>query len=188
MEEKPTTPGASAASTPATDPNVLVFPKSANVLGARFDPAAETVDVTFKNQSVHRFGKFSAGLLGEWRDAKSAGTWFHEQIKTRPEVHPHLGTVDEKGVLHPPRAGAAAPIAPSSTPAAKQVEVKPEDSKPPAPPKAAPTSSPAPTAPAKTQEASRGVGTASESEKPRPGTRAFIADLMAKKRKPTTPA
>lgn len=166
MEEKPATTETSTAPTtkPAADPNLLVFPKSQNVASAKLDPDAGTVDVTFANQSVHRFAKFTAAQLAEWKEAKSAGSWFHQHVKLKPEDHPHLGSL-EKGVLVPPREAPAPVLAAQSTPAAivAAAEKKVAPPKPAAPPPPEP-------------EPADG--------KPRPGTRAFVAGLLAKRSGP----
>lgn len=57
-----------------------------------------TVTVEFANGTVYRYGGFTAELMQEWQDAKSAGGWFHQHVRQKPERHPVLdeGTVNHE--------------------------------------------------------------------------------------------
>lgn len=66
---------------------VLAF-TSSNVKRAELEPATGVVTVTFANGSTYRYANFNAELMAEWDAAKSAGSWFHNRVKMRPEEHP----------------------------------------------------------------------------------------------------
>lgn len=120
---------------PKPDPNVLEFKNSSNLVGAKFDPATGILEVTFQNGKAVSYAKFTAELMREWAEAKSAGTWFHANIRQRPDAHPVVGPDGKVDATAPAPAPvpqrAAAPVetpAPPKIikPAAKQPEAEPK--------------------------------------------------------------
>lgn len=76
------------APTEPHDPHALAFKDSSNIRSARLDPASGVVEVHFANGTSYRYAHFTAELLKEWGEAKSAGQWFHVNVKSRPDEHP----------------------------------------------------------------------------------------------------
>jgi hypothetical protein len=71
----------------AASPDHLEFPKSSNVRAATLD-ANGVVTVEFGDGKRYRYASFTRELMKEWREAKSAGGWFHKNIRSKPERHP----------------------------------------------------------------------------------------------------
>ncbi len=65
------------------------FAKSSNVRSAILDVDGN-LTVTFADGKEYRYGNFTLELLEEWRKADSAGSWFHHQVRRKPERHPVL--------------------------------------------------------------------------------------------------
>jgi hypothetical protein len=61
---------------------------SSNIQGAKLDAATGIVTVSFTNGSTYRFANFTAELMKAWQAAKSAGQWFHHNVRTRATAHP----------------------------------------------------------------------------------------------------
>jgi hypothetical protein len=118
METKP--PDAPPAP-PAVDPNLLVFKESSNIRQARFDAKTGVVEVQFQAGPPYRYQNFTAALMEDWRAARSAGGWFHANVKNHPEVYPLLkdGETPKPAATTPP--GVPQPPTP---PAEKQAAFK----------------------------------------------------------------
>lgn len=67
----------------------LEFAKSSNIRSATLD-AAGVVAVEFRDGSIYRYANFTLELMTEWEAAKSAGSWFHNNVRTKPDRHPVL--------------------------------------------------------------------------------------------------
>lgn len=78
-------------------PTRLEFKNSTNLVDAVLDTELGIVTVQFKNGTSFRYGNFTSALMAEWEAASSAGSWFHKNIRSKPDRHP---------VVHPPSAEA----------------------------------------------------------------------------------
>ncbi len=99
-----------------TDPNKLVWVASSNLKGATRDPETSIVDVLFKNGKTYRYANVTAEEMAAWAAAKSAGSWFHDNIRGKPEAHPVVAAEASK---------AAAPIAPASAATTQKLDKVP---------------------------------------------------------------
>lgn len=91
----------------ASEPVVsLVFKASSNIQRADLDAATCIVAVSFANGSTYRYRNFTSDLMAAWRDAKSAGSWFHANVRSKPDAHPIVADV--------PTANAPPPAAPTT--------------------------------------------------------------------------
>lgn len=61
---------------------------SSNIAGAELDTTTGILSVSFGNGSTYRYRNFTAELMAAWKAAKSAGSWFHHNVKTRAAAHP----------------------------------------------------------------------------------------------------
>ncbi len=95
------------------DPNLLTPKDSSNIKSARLDAATGVVEVHFANGSHYRYANFTAAQLTEWRGAKSAGSWFHTNVRSHPDAHP----VVADGAEPPARVEIAQVETPAATPA-----------------------------------------------------------------------
>lgn len=68
-----------------------VFRGSNNVAWAELDLTTKIVTVSFLGGGRYRFANFSESLLKDWSLAVSAGRWFNQMIRSRPEEHPPVG-------------------------------------------------------------------------------------------------
>lgn len=69
-----------------TFPIVTTF-SSSNIVSAELG-ADGIVAVTFKDGKAYRYANFTPALMDEWKAAKSAGNWFHQNVRTKPDRHP----------------------------------------------------------------------------------------------------
>ena len=77
-----------AAETEAPTPlTQLEFAKSSNLRTASLDDRG-VVTVAFANGTTYQYANFSAELMLEWQNAKSAGSWFHQNVRSKPDRHP----------------------------------------------------------------------------------------------------
>lgn len=77
-----------AALPPAPDAAVMRAEfKSSNVRAAELG-ADGTLLVTFADGAVYAYANFTAEQFAEWEKAKSAGSWFHHNVKNKPDRHP----------------------------------------------------------------------------------------------------
>lgn len=106
----------------AQDPNVLDFKGSSNVKRAALDPASGVVTVDFANDKTYRYGNFTTMLMREWAEAKSPGSWFHNNVRQRPDAYPLLGDDGKPTGAPVPTRPQPAPseASPTATPAPKQ--------------------------------------------------------------------
>ncbi len=111
----------------AADPNTITFEKSSNVVTARFDPETKVCEVQFRNGAVHRFGNFSHAVMDEWRTAKSAGTWFHSNVKQQPDEHPPVMSPSVVPIAAPTRRAVTATPPLTLTPPAMVAAVAASD-------------------------------------------------------------
>lgn len=82
-------PGADQAESVSVTGRVVELEfKSSNVRKAVFDGSTGIVEVTFKDGAARRYLNFTDELMDAWRAAKSAGSWFHEHVKSQPDLHP----------------------------------------------------------------------------------------------------
>lgn len=65
----------------------LEFPKSSNLRAASLGVDGVLM-VDFANGSRYRYANFTLELMAEWEAAKSAGSWFHNNVRTKPDRHP----------------------------------------------------------------------------------------------------
>lgn len=68
---------------------------SSNIRRAMLDPGTSIVTVAFANGTTYRYGNFTPELMAAWKDAKSAGAWFHQQVRSRPKQHPVVPAIAE---------------------------------------------------------------------------------------------
>lgn len=68
----------------------LEFPDSSNVRCAELLEGG-VLEVTFTSGDIYRYGNVHLAQMRAWRDAQSAGSWFHRQIKSRGKDHPVVG-------------------------------------------------------------------------------------------------
>lgn len=66
----------------------IEFKESSNIRAAKLDRATGVLSVAFANGSVYRFAGVTAEQMVAWQSAKSAGGWFHHNIKSQPAKHP----------------------------------------------------------------------------------------------------
>lgn len=67
------------------------FPRSNNVASAELDTATGILEVAFHSSrglQKYKYANFTLDLLDEWCKAESAGSWFHDRVKSRPDLHP----------------------------------------------------------------------------------------------------
>lgn len=81
----PSQPEATATADASLDR--LEFPKSSNVRAAMLD-ANGVVTVEFGDGKRYRYARFTRELMKDWSEAKSAGGWFHKNIRSKPGQHP----------------------------------------------------------------------------------------------------
>ncbi len=98
------------------DPNLLEFGKSSNLKSAKLDPATEIVDVTFGNGATAKYEKFTPELMKEWASAQSAGTWFHQNVRQKPDLHPMVGAPAGAPAAPPPPKKEPKPVAKVTAP------------------------------------------------------------------------
>jgi hypothetical protein len=67
----------------------IEFAKSSNIRAASLG-ADGVLTVEFKDGARYRYGNFTVDLLAEWEGADSAGRWFHQHVRTKPDRHPVL--------------------------------------------------------------------------------------------------
>lgn len=65
------------------------FSRSSNVQAATFDPDTGIVEVEFKKDR-RRYGGFTAQEFAEWIEARSAGSWFFQNVRKCPDKHPEI--------------------------------------------------------------------------------------------------
>lgn len=65
----------------------LEFAKSSNVRAAELG-ADGVVAVEFRDGAIYRYANFTLELMAEWEAAKSAGSWFHHNVRSKPDRHP----------------------------------------------------------------------------------------------------
>jgi hypothetical protein len=61
--------------------------KSSNVRAAELG-ADGVLLVTFADGEQYAYANFTPELFEEWQAAKSAGSWFHHNVRTKPDRHP----------------------------------------------------------------------------------------------------
>lgn len=79
--------------TTAGEPAVRLEFKSSNIRSAELG-ADGVAAVTFKDGAVYRYANFTAELMAEWEAAKSAGSWFHQNVRSKADRHPIVTTQD----------------------------------------------------------------------------------------------
>jgi KTSC domain len=47
--------------------------------------------VTFADGTMYAYANFTPALFEEWQKASSAGSWFHNNVRKKPEQHPVVG-------------------------------------------------------------------------------------------------
>jgi hypothetical protein len=90
--EPPPPPAPPAQSVPATASTAverIEFAKSSNVRAAELG-ADGVLTVEFSDGKKYQFGNFTRELFEEWQKAPSAGSWFHHNVRKKPERHPVL--------------------------------------------------------------------------------------------------
>lgn len=69
---------------PGPTPNEMTaLPGSSNILGYRYDAATQTLTLEFRQGGVYHYHGVPASVVDSLRDADSAGSFFHRQIKGR---------------------------------------------------------------------------------------------------------
>lgn len=118
------------------DPNTITFSKSSNIQSAKFDPATGIAEVLFANNKTYRYANFTPAMMVDWQAAKSAGSWFHANVRQQPDKFPLVPTGAAAPTPPPAELDEDKPDAPAASPAATL-------SPPPPPPSAAPSPRPA---------------------------------------------
>ncbi len=99
----------------------IQFANSSNIASAELGDDG-VLAVTFKNEATARYKDVTPEMMTEWKEAKSAGSWFYQRIRSRPKVHPELTMASPGPELKVVEAPAPTP-APVETP--KVVELPP---------------------------------------------------------------
>lgn len=68
----------------------IMFEGSSNVRSAKLNPETGVVAVLFRNGQTVHYGAFTVDMMIEWEAAKSAGSWFHHNVRQKPDRHPIL--------------------------------------------------------------------------------------------------
>jgi hypothetical protein len=83
-------PAATDVSAPAPLTKIE-FANSKNLVSATLE-ASGVVAVEFTNGRTYRYANFTAELMRDWQAAKSAGSWFHQNVRSKPDRFPIIGT------------------------------------------------------------------------------------------------
>lgn len=73
---------------PSKGARVVNLKASSNIKAASLDGAA--LSVSFNNGATATYGNVTDKLVDEWEAAKSAGSWFHNNIRMKSKDHPIL--------------------------------------------------------------------------------------------------
>lgn len=60
-----------------------------NIKAAVYDSETGIVSVEFKSGAPRRYANFTPEIWADWCAAKSAGSWFHANVRQKPE-HPEI--------------------------------------------------------------------------------------------------
>lgn len=101
---------------------------------ARFDALDSSATVTFSDGGVYKFGGFTLELMKSWSEAKSAGGWFHANVRQHPDKYPQLSKAPAPGAPKDPPTPPAPielekPVAKPAAPKAAPVATKPPRAK-----------------------------------------------------------
>ena len=84
--------------TPINGRLVIKFTGSSNIERAELDLETSVLEVTFSKGPRWRYANVTRSMIEEWRDAPSAGRWFHGAIKSKPQDHPATPVAAAPGV------------------------------------------------------------------------------------------
>lgn len=74
----------------------IEFEGSSNVKSAELKDDGSCV-VTFANGSGYAYKGMTEALMEEWKSAPSAGRWFHQKVRSKPQDFPPIGETPASG-------------------------------------------------------------------------------------------
>lgn len=70
-------------------PRTLKLAKSSNIKSAVLGDDG-VLEVTFQNDQKARYANFKAELMDDWEKDSSAGSWFHRNVRQKPDAFPQI--------------------------------------------------------------------------------------------------
>lgn len=70
------------------------FEGSGALSRAEFNPTTGDLLVEFKNKKRFLYSNFTKAKWDEWNEAKSAGSWFHHNVRQKEKDHPYKEVTD----------------------------------------------------------------------------------------------